>query len=89
MRRKADNARDPVREFINKWKPDPRVENSTTLRELSGALSDLGQYYMQRGQRAAVDKGTATQLLARLERAEAALPAEETKKGPFSNLFGS
>lgn len=89
VRRKADNARDPVREFIGKWKKDLRVQNSPTYRELSGALSDLGQYYMERGQRAAVDKRTASRIMARLENAEAALPAEEPKEGFLSKIIGS
>ena len=88
VRRKADSARDPVREFITRWKNDSRVSGSTTYREISGTLSDLGEYYMKRGQRSAIDRETANKLLARLTAAEDSLPEEEASKGLLGGLFG-
>ena len=88
VRRRADNAREPVREFLTRWKSDSRVIGSRTYGEMSGTLSDLGQYYMKRGQRSAIDRETADKLLARLDVAEGGLPEEEARQGLLGGLFG-
>lgn len=87
VRRKADSARDPVREFITKWRDASSVQRSPVFKETSSALEELGQYYMKRGQRVALDKSTVNSVLGKLERAEAGLPPEEEKKGMLRGLF--
>ena len=89
VRRKADQAKEPVREFINKWKDRPNVQNTLVYRETAESLEELGQYYINRGQRSALDKRTAGSILEHLKRAEAALPPEEEKKGVLGGLFGN
>lgn len=89
VRKKADGARDSVREFINKWKFDGRVQNTAALEQTALALEELGQYYMNRGQRTALDESTALSVLGHLRAAEASLPVEEPSKGFLGGLFGS
>jgi Photosystem II Pbs27 len=88
VRKKADGAKDPVRQFMSKWKGKASVESAPAYAETAQALEELGQYYMKRGQRSALDRTTANSVLAHLERAEASLPAEEAKKGLLGGLFG-
>lgn len=87
MRRKADGARDSVRQFIDKWKRDPRVRDSEACIETAAALEELGQYYMRRGQRAALDRDSAVSILAHLAAAEAALPQRVADTGLLSGLL--
>lgn len=88
VRKKADNAREPVRQFINNWKDKQSVRNTIAYRETAAALEELGQYYIRKGQRAALDKATADSILRHLDAAEAQLPVESEKKGVLSGLFG-
>jgi hypothetical protein len=88
VRKKADGAKLPVREFIDKWKEDARIQKSPALTETAMALEELGQYYMRRGQRAALDNDTASTVLAHLDAAEQALPVKEPSTGLLGGFFG-
>lgn len=85
MRKSADNAKGPIKEFLGKWKTDQRVEGTLVWLETAKAIEELGQYYIRRGQRAALDKSTAGSILRHLDAAESVLPPEEEKK--FLGLF--
>ena len=87
VRKKADGAKDPVRQFISKWKDNDAVQKSPALTETREAIEELGQYYMRRGTRVALDRATADSIVKHLDRAEAALPAEEAKSGFLGGLF--
>ena len=78
-----------MREFIDKWKFDARVQSTVALNETASALEELGQYYINRGQRAALDRRTAASILGHLDAALASLPEEEANKGFLGGLFGS
>jgi Photosystem II Pbs27 len=80
VRRAAEDAKGAIRDFIGKWKYDGRVQKSQIFTETSQALEELGQYYLRRGQRAALDNSTASSILAHLDKAETLLPAEQQKK---------
>ena len=85
VRKSAENAKGPIKEFLGKWKTDQRVEGTVVWLETAKAIEELGQYYIRRGQRAALDKSTATSILRHLDAAENVLPPDEAKK--FLGLF--
>jgi len=88
VRKSANNAKDPIRQFITTWKENPRVAGSVPVRELSAAVGELGQFYMRNGSRAPLDKATASSILGHLNRAESDLPEELVKNGGWlSNIF--
>lgn len=77
VRKAAEQAKVPIREFIGKWKLDARVQGDLIFTETSQALEELGQYYLRRGQRAALDSSTANSVLKHLKAAEVKLPQKE------------
>lgn len=84
VRRKADPAKDLVRKFMGDWRGAAVVSEDESYRQLTAAIQELGQFYMQRGQRARLDEAVGQALLTRLEAADAALPpAPEKKRFPF------
>lgn len=85
VRRSAEAAKAPIREFIGKWKLDGRVQGDLVFTETAQALEELGQYYLKRGQRAALDSSTANSVLRHLRAAEVKLPEKEDKK--FLGIF--
>lgn len=85
VRKSADSAKGPIKEFLGKWKNDQRVEGTIVWLETAKAIEELGQYYIRRGQRAALDKSTAASILTHLDAAESVLPPEEEKK--FLGIF--
>eukprot|EP00892_Ulva_mutabilis_P008702 jgi/Ulvmu1/6203/UM028_0059.1 len=86
VRKSAENAKGPIKEFLGKWKTDQRVEGNLAWLETAKAIEELGQYYIRRGQRAALDKSTAASILKHLDAAENVLPEEEEQK-KFFGLF--
>ncbi|EFJ50297.1 hypothetical protein VOLCADRAFT_116830 [Volvox carteri f. nagariensis] len=91
VRRKADPAKDTVREFVRKWRDNPRVSGDITHAEVKEALSELGEFYMAYGQRTKLTPPVRESVLKHLAAAKEALPAEPEKKGPglLSNLLKS
>lgn len=85
VRKGAEKAKTPIREFIGKWKYDARVQGDYIFTETSQALEELGQYYLRRGQRASLDSSTANSVLRHLRAAEVKLPEKEGKK--FLGIF--
>ncbi|GIL58920.1 hypothetical protein Vafri_13929, partial [Volvox africanus] len=81
VRRKADPAKDTVREFVRKWRDNPRVSADITHAELKEALSELGEFYMVYGQRTKLTPPVRESVLKHLSAAKEALPAEPEKKG--------
>lgn len=90
IRKKADMAKEPIRQFINTWKENPRVKGTVLHKELTAALEELGQFYMKNGQRTPIDKSTSAAILNHLNRAEMQLPELPLKKeNPFlTGIFG-
>lgn len=83
VRRKADPAKDLVRQFMTRWKDAPIVRDDVSYTQLTGAIRDLGEFYMKNGQRSRLPENVGQALLARLEAAENALPPETVKKSIF------
>jgi Photosystem II Pbs27 len=83
VRRKADPAKDLVRQFMTRWKDVPLVKDDVSYTQLTGAIKELGEFYMKNGQRSRLPDDIGQALLARLEAAENALPPEIEKKSIF------
>ncbi|GLC42054.1 hypothetical protein PLESTM_001281000 [Pleodorina starrii] len=81
VRRKADPAKDTVREFVRKWRDNPRVSSDITHAELKEALAELGEFYLAYGQRTKLTPPVRESVLRHLSAARAALPGEPEKKG--------
>jgi hypothetical protein len=77
VRRRADPARERVREFVGKWRDSPVVSGTVYHEEVKAAIAELGAFYSKAGPRAAVTRDVRASVLAHLERAEAALPPAE------------
>jgi Photosystem II Pbs27 len=88
VRKEADGAREPVRQFISKWKNDARVQGTTPHKETLAALEELGQYYQKRGQRSALDRESAARILQHLQLARDALPPDDQQPGLLNGLLG-
>ena len=85
VRRKADPAKDLVRQFMSRWREAPIVRDDVSYAQLTGAIRDLGEFYTKNGQRSRLSEKVGQTLLARLEAAENALPPAPEKKSllPF------
>lgn len=83
VRRKADPAKDLVRQFMTRWRDAPIVRDDESYRQLMAAIQELGQYYMAQGQRARLTTDVGKGLLDRLDAAEAALPPAPENKPLF------
>jgi len=83
VRRKADPAKDLVRQFMTKWKDVPLVRDDVSYTQLTEAIKELGEFYIKNGQRSRLPENVGQALLARLEAAENALPPETEKKNIF------
>ena len=83
VRRKADPAKDLVRQFMTRWRDAPVVRDDESYRQLTAAIQQLGAYYMASGQRARLSEAVGQELLGKLEAAEAALPPPPEKKSLF------
>lgn len=85
VRRKADPAKDLVRQFMSRWRDAGEVAGEVSYAELTGAIRQLGEFYLSNGQRARLSEEVGQALLARLDAAEAALPPPPEKKSllPF------
>eukprot|EP01025_Chloroclados_australasicus_P033412 TRINITY_DN3408_c0_g1_i5.p2 TRINITY_DN3408_c0_g1~~TRINITY_DN3408_c0_g1_i5.p2 ORF type:complete len:191 (+),score=11.28 TRINITY_DN3408_c0_g1_i5:66-638(+) len=73
VRRKADSAKEQVREFVSKWRDDPRVKADASYVNVTGALQELGQFYMKYGQRSRLSESVANSVIQQLNSAELAL----------------
>jgi len=83
VRRKADPAKDLVRQFMTKWKDAPLVREDVSYTQLTEAIKELGEFYIKNGQRSRIPENVGKALLTRLEAAENALPPETEKKNIF------
>lgn len=80
VRRKAEPAKDLVRDWTGRWGTGGAGVGGTASHEaLSAALRDLGSFYKAAGARARLDAATADAVLAALDAAEAGLPPAEGK----------
>jgi hypothetical protein len=77
VRRRADPAKERVREFVGKWRDSPLVAGQEYHEEVKAAIAELGAFYGKAGPRAAVTREVRESVLAHLARAEAALPPAE------------
>lgn len=77
VRRRADPAKERVREFVGRWRDDPQVDGTEYHEEVKAAIAELGAFYGRAGPRAAVTREVRESVLAHLARAEAALPPAE------------
>lgn len=85
VRRKADPAKDLVRQFMSRWRDVPLVRDDASYAQLTSTIRELGEFYMKNGQRARLPEDVGQALLARLDAAEGALPPAPEKKSllPF------
>mmetsp|Transcript_9059 Transcript_9059/g.16337 ORF Transcript_9059/g.16337 Transcript_9059/m.16337 type:complete len:209 (-) Transcript_9059:161-787(-) len=81
VRRKADEAKPLVREFVAKWKEDSRLSGERSQKEIKEGLRLLGEFYMKNGQRVALPRAVVDEVRGHLLAAKAALPEAEEKKG--------
>ncbi|GFR47648.1 hypothetical protein Agub_g9391 [Astrephomene gubernaculifera] len=88
VRRKADPAKDTVREFVRKWRDNARVSGDITHAEIKEALAELGEYYMAHGQRARLSPGVRDSVLGHLDAARAALGGQEGEEGEEGKVLG-
>jgi hypothetical protein len=85
LRRKADPAKDLVRQFMTRWRDAPEVQGEESYRQLTATIQDLGQFYLKQGQRARLSEELGQTLLNRLDAAELSLPPAPEKRSllPF------
>eukprot|EP00879_Flechtneria_rotunda_P005315 GHRR01005602.1.p1 GENE.GHRR01005602.1~~GHRR01005602.1.p1 ORF type:complete len:208 (+),score=88.86 GHRR01005602.1:136-759(+) len=76
VRRKADPAKEMVREFVSKWQDDAAVVGDVAHDEMQSALSQLGRFYQKNGSRSRLDDATRQSVLSHLAAVEASLPEE-------------
>ncbi|KAK9823752.1 hypothetical protein WJX72_005160 [[Myrmecia] bisecta] len=77
IRRKADPAKDLVKQWVSKWNGDRIVKDEDSYKQVTAALQELGAFYTKNGQRSRLTKATAESLLAKLQAAEDALPVQD------------
>lgn len=77
VRRKADPAKELVREFVGKWQDNPAVAGDPSHDEMRGVLSELGRFYQSAGPRSRLSAEVKGRVLQRLAAVEAALPEQE------------
>jgi hypothetical protein len=77
VRRRADPARERVREFVGKWRDAPPLVGQVYHEEVKAAISELGAFYARAGPRAAVTRDVRDSVLRHLARAERTLPPAE------------
>ncbi|KAG2485918.1 hypothetical protein HYH03_015362 [Edaphochlamys debaryana] len=73
VRRQADPAKDAVREFVRKWRDNPRVNTDATHAEIKEALNELGEFYLTYGQRTPLTAPVREGVLGHLRAAREAL----------------
>ncbi|GMH43124.1 hypothetical protein BSKO_11046 [Bryopsis sp. KO-2023] len=75
VRRKADDAKNLVREFVLSWRGDIRVSKEASYKEIAEALTELGNFYMKNGQRMKLPSDLSAEIRGHLEAAKAAAVA--------------
>eukprot|EP00798_Chlamydomonas_sp_ICE-L_P006893 gene6893-30870_t len=76
VRRKADPAKESIRDFVAKWSGNPRVRNHPSHDEILAAITTLGAFYRKNGSRTRMDAETAAAISVHLDAAEASLVAD-------------
>ncbi|KAG2425930.1 hypothetical protein HXX76_013304 [Chlamydomonas incerta] len=87
VRRAADPAKEVVREFVRKWRDNPRISSDITHAEIKEALAELGEFYLAYGQRTKLTPPVRESILRHLKAARAALPEEEGGDSKVLGLF--
>jgi hypothetical protein len=80
VRRKADPAKDLVRQFLAKYRAAGSLDSEESYQQLNATIRELGAFYTSKGQRARLDLDTGRKLLDRLQAAEDALPPRKEPK---------
>jgi len=75
VRRKADPAKENVREFVAKWRDSDRVKWHDSHEEIVAAITELGKFYQTAGPRAKIPEDVKAKVRDHLHKAEAALEA--------------
>lgn len=83
VRKKADPAKEIVKDFISSFKSDSAEGQSESYAAISEALRELAAFYKSKGPRAALPSSVSRSILDKLQRAEDSLPPE-----PKTGLFG-
>eukprot|EP00210_Caulerpa_lentillifera_P006773 g6472.t1 len=73
VRRKADPQRERIKAFIQKWSVDSSINSTTSFKQITYALRELGQFYIKNGQRAPLTSEVADRVLQSLNAAELSL----------------
>eukprot|EP00241_Pyramimonas_parkeae_P022382 CAMPEP_0114297708 /NCGR_PEP_ID=MMETSP0059-20121206/12002_1 /TAXON_ID=36894 /ORGANISM="Pyramimonas parkeae, Strain CCMP726" /LENGTH=204 /DNA_ID=CAMNT_0001419967 /DNA_START=53 /DNA_END=667 /DNA_ORIENTATION=- len=73
VRAKADGAKEPIQKFLKEWKDRPEVMSEPSYEAVLSVLRTLGNFYREKGQRAALPKDVTESILKDLAVAEASL----------------
>jgi DNA polymerase III alpha subunit len=75
VRRKADPAKENVKEFVARWRGDQRVSWHPSHQELVDTVTELSAFYRQAGPRSKLSSEAKTSILSHLDKMEASLKA--------------
>ena len=75
VRRKADPAKENVKEFVAKWRGNPRVSWHPSHEELLDIVTELGAFYRQAGPRSKLSNEAKSSILAHIGKMEDSLKA--------------
>ena len=78
VRRKADPAKENVKEFVSKWRDDQRVSWHPSHQEVLDTVNELGAFYRKAGPRSKLSEEAKDSILAHLDRIEASLKTSST-----------
>ncbi|KAK9868951.1 hypothetical protein WJX84_007973 [Apatococcus fuscideae] len=75
VRRKADEAKSSMRDFVSNWRTDKNLQQEISYVQITGTLQDLAKFYQKNGQRARLTADDGKRMLDRLQAAKSSLPS--------------
>mmetsp|Transcript_32378 Transcript_32378/g.76871 ORF Transcript_32378/g.76871 Transcript_32378/m.76871 type:complete len:209 (+) Transcript_32378:103-729(+) len=81
VRRKGDEVKPLVREFVSRWKDDKRLEGDVARSEIQEAIKELADFYMKNGQRKGIPRDIIASVRQHLIVAQETLPEQESRLG--------
>jgi len=85
--KKADVAKDAVREFVSTWRDDKRVKDEVSYKAITDTLKELGAFYQKNGGRADLSEEVRNRLLELLTVAETDLGPPVKEQSLISQVF--
>ncbi|KAK9832962.1 hypothetical protein WJX74_003012 [Apatococcus lobatus] len=73
VRRKADEAKMSIRDFVSSWRSTKVVQSDPSYLQITGTLQDLAQFYQKNGQRARITADQGQKMLDKLKLAKSSL----------------